>query len=191
LEGHRERLLRRGDYVWGSFIRPERVDGYIVGVNPGDRADVLGHFPFSGSSVDDAVDAAQRGHRFWQRVGRVDRAKAIRKYRDHVNKHQERLAILITRETGKPMWEARQEVVASIRAVDLLLEGIHLLEPRILNEREARSDYRPRGVVAVLVPYNLPLLIPTLHCCAALLSGNTVVMKPASSPRAWARVSPR
>lgn len=179
MEGHRERLLRRGDYIWGSFIRPERVDGYIVGVNPGDRTDVLGHFPFSGSSVDDAVEAANRGQRQWQRVGRVDRAKAVRKFRDAINRHQERLAILITRETGKPMWEARQEVVASIRAVDLLLEeGMQLLEPRVLNEREARSDYRPRGVVAVLVPFNLPLLIPTLHCCSALLAGNTVVLKP-------------
>lgn len=179
MEGQRERLLRRGDYIWGSWIKPERVDGYIVGVNPGDRTDVLGRFPFSESAVDDAVDCATRGSVFWRRVGRAERSKAIRKYRDNLSRHQERFAMLITRETGKPIWEARQEVIASMRAVDLLLEeGLPLLEPRILNEREARSDYRPRGVVAVLVPYNLPLLIPTLHACAALLAGNTVVLKP-------------
>lgn len=179
MEGQRERLLRRGDYIWGSWLKPERVDGYIVGVNPGDRSDVLGRFPFSEASVDDAVECATRGGVHWRRVGRVDRAKAVRKYRDVLNKHQERFASLITRETGKPIWEARQEVIASCRAVDLLLEeGLALLEPRILNEREARSDYRPRGVVAILIPYNLPLLIPTLHACAALLAGNTVVLKP-------------
>ena len=44
MEGQRERLLRRGDYIRGSFIKPERVDGYVVGVNPGDRTDVLGRF---------------------------------------------------------------------------------------------------------------------------------------------------
>ncbi len=179
MDGHRERLLRRGDYIWGSWVKPERVDGYIVGVNPGDRTDVLGRFSFSEMSVDDAVAAAQRGSVFWRRVSRVDRAKTIRKYRDVLNKQQERFAVLISRETGKPLWEARQEVIASIRVVDLLLdEGMALLEPRVLNEREARSDYRPRGVVAILVPYNLPLLIPTLHACAALLAGNTVVLKP-------------
>lgn len=179
MEGQRDRLLRRGDYIWGSFTKPERVDGYIVGVNPGDRSDVLGRFPFSEASVDDAVDCATRGGVFWRRVGRADRAKAVRKYRDILGKNPDRLATLITRETGKPIWEARQEVHASIRAVDLLLEeGLPLLDPRILDERAARSDYRPRGVVAVLVPYNLPLLIPTLHACAALLSGNTVVLKP-------------
>jgi len=179
LESHRERLLRRGDYIWGSFIKPERVDGFIVGVNPGDRSDELGRFPFAEGSVDDAVECAQRGLRVWRRVSRVDRAKAVRKYRDVLSKHQEKFAILVTRETGKPMWEARQEVIASIRAVDLLLEeGLALLEPRILNEREARSDYRPRGVVAILVPYNLPLLIPTLQACAAFLAGNAVILKP-------------
>lgn len=179
MEGQRERLLRRGDYIWGSWIKPERVDGYIVGVNPGDRTDVLGRFPFSEAAVDDAVECATKGSVFWRRVGRADRSKAIRKYRDILSKNQEKFAQLITRETGKPIWEARQEVIASMRAVDLLLEeGLALLDPRILNEREARSDYRPRGTVAILVPYNMPLLIPTLHSCAALLSGNTVILKP-------------
>ena len=175
----RERLLRRGDYIWGSFVKPERVDGYVVGVNPGDRSDVLGRFPFSESSVDDAVDAATQGFHTWRRVTRADRAKAVRRFRDILNKTQERFAILLTRETGKPLWESRQEVVAAIRAVDLLLEeGVQLLEPKVLNEREARSDQRPRGVVAVLAPYNLPLLLPTLQTMAALLAGNTVVFKP-------------
>ncbi len=160
-------------------MKPEVVDGYIVGVNPGDRSDVLGRFAFSEGSVDDAVDCAQRGSVYWRRVGRIDRTKALRRYRDVLSKRQESFANLITRETGKPWWEARQEVVASIRAVDLLVEeGMSLLEPRILNEREARSDYRPRGVVGVLVPYSLPLLVPTLQLSAALLAGNTVVFKP-------------
>jgi succinylglutamic semialdehyde dehydrogenase len=179
LDHQRERLLRRGDYIWGSFVKPERVDGYIVGVNPGDRSDVLGRFPFAESAVDDAVETATRGFQTWRRVSRVDRAKAVRRFRDLVNKTSERFAVLITRETGKPLWEARQEVIASVRSVDLLLEeGIQLLEPKILNEREARSDFRPRGVVGLLAPYNLPLLLPTLQAMAALLAGNTVVFKP-------------
>jgi len=176
---HQERLLRRGDYIWGSWQKPERVDGYIVGVNPGDLSDIPGKFSFSESSVNDAVESATRGAQYWRRVARADRAKAVRKYRDVLHKQQERFAILITRETGKPLWESRQEVIASVRAVDLLLdEGMALLEPRILHEREARSDYRPRGVVGVLVPFNLPLLISTLKACAALLAGNSVVIKP-------------
>jgi acyl-CoA reductase-like NAD-dependent aldehyde dehydrogenase len=179
LDELRERLLRRGDYIWGSWTKPERVDGYIVGVNPGDRADVLGRFPFSEASVDDAVECASKGLAFWRRVGRADRAKALRKFRELLSKSENRFAALLARETGKPFWETKQEVLAAVRSIDVLLEeGLALLEARILNEREARSDYRPRGVVAILVPYNMPLMIPTLQISAALLAGNTVVLKP-------------
>lgn len=179
MEELRERLLRRGDYIWGSWTKPERVDGYIVGVNPGDRSDVLGRFPFSESSVDDAVECASKGLAFWRRVGRADRAKALRKFRELMSKSENRFAALLARETGKPFWETKQEVQASVRSIDVLLEeGLGMLEARILNEREARSDYRPRGVVAILVPYNMPLMIPTLQIAAALLAGNTVVVKP-------------
>jgi succinylglutamic semialdehyde dehydrogenase len=179
LEGPRERLLRRGNYIWGSWVRPERVDGTIVGVNPGDRSDALGSFPFSLGAVDDAVDSGRRGFAAWRRVPTADRAKAVRKYRDVLSRQHERIAALVTRETGKPLWEARQEVIASTRAVDLLLEeGLGLLESRVLHEHEARSDVLPRGVVGMVVPFTLPLLVPTLQACAALLAGNAVVFKP-------------
>ena len=61
----RFRLLRKGDYIFGSFLKPESVDGYINGVNPGDKADVLGRFPFSESSVDEAVEYANIGAKTW------------------------------------------------------------------------------------------------------------------------------
>ncbi len=179
MTGERERLLRKGDYVWGSFVKPERVDGYVVGVNPGDRSDVLGRFPFSESSVDEAMEAGVAGGVRWRRLSLKDRATIVRRLREVMSKHQQKIATLVTRETGKPVWESRQEVVAAIRAVDLLLdEGLALLEPRVLDQYQARSDYRPRGVVGILAPYNLPILIPVLQIAAAMLAGNTVVYKP-------------
>jgi succinylglutamic semialdehyde dehydrogenase len=175
---HRQRLLRKGDYIWGSFIKPERVDGYVVGVNPGDRSDVLGRFVFSESSVDDAVSSATRGLSVWRQGTLAQRAAALRRYREALGRAQDRFASLITRETGKPLWESRQEVVSSIRAIDLLLEdGLALLEPRVISEAQARSDWRPRGVVGIIGAYTMPLLTPTLQVAAALLAGNTVVFK--------------
>lgn len=175
----RERLLRKGDYLWGSFVKPERVDGYVVGVNPGDRSDVLGRFPFSETSVDEAMEAAMAGGVRWRKLRIADRATTVRRFREGLSRYQDRVALLITRETGKPVWESRQEVVASLRAIDLLLdEGLVMLQPRVLDEHEARSDYRPRGVVGVLAPYNLPLLVPALQVAAALVAGNSVVLKP-------------
>jgi len=62
-------------------------------------------------------------------------------------------ARLVTRETGKPLWESRQEVMATLRAVDLTVEeGLEVLAPRVVDEISARSDRLPRGVVAVLAP---------------------------------------
>jgi len=179
LYGYRERLLRRGDYIWGSFIKPERVDGYVVGINPGDKADLLGRFPFSEASVDDAVNSAIRGAKVWCQGTLSQRNAALRKYQENLGRSRDYFAAMTTRETGKPLWESRQEVLASMRVVDLLLEdGLQLLEPRVLDEKEARSDYRPRGVVGILTPHNMPLLIPTLYVASALLSGNAVVYKP-------------
>lgn len=177
--GRHERLVRRGDYLRGAFVKPERIDGYIVGINPGDRTDVLGRFGFSESSVEVAVAAAKRGFLVWRRCSLAERSTALRRFREVLSKSQERMASLLTRETGKPLWESRQEVVAAIRVVDLLLdEGLALLAPRILHETDARSDSLPHGVVGVLAPYNLPLLHATLQTLAALMAGNTVVLKP-------------
>ena len=175
----RERLLRKGDYVYGSFLKPEAVDGYINGVNPSDRSDVLGRFPFSEANADEAVDYAGIGARSWRKVSQNDRATAVRRYRDYLARGQERTARLICRETGKPLWEARQEVLATVRALDLFLDdGISLLAPRVIEEIGARSDRIPRGVVAVVAPHAFPLLGPSTNTAAALLSGNAVVFKP-------------
>lgn len=174
-----ERLLRKGDYIYGSFFKPETVDGYINGVNPGDRADVLGRFPFSEGSVDEAVDFAGIGVRTWRRVALAERTVAVRRFRDNMLRFLEPTAQLISRETGKPIWEARQEIQAAVRSIDYLLEvAPALLEPAVIDSINARSDLLPRGVVGVLCPYNFPVLIPTTHTVAAILTGNAVVVKP-------------
>ena len=173
------RLLRKGDYIYGSYVKPEAVDGYINGMNPGDRADVLGRFPFAESSVEQSVSYAGIGYRAWRQTTINDRASAVHRFNEQLHQHQEGLARLITREIGKPLWESRQEVMATIRAVDLLLdEGVHRLAPRVLDEVGARSDRVPRGVVAIFCPYNFPLLVAASHTASAVLSGNAAIVKP-------------
>lgn len=179
MDDSRDRLVRKGDYVYGSFIRPERIDGYINGVNPGDRGDVLGRFAFSEASIDDAVEHARLSARLWRRVGVPDRAAAIRRFRQALAKNRERLVTLITRETGKPLWEARQEVIETLKTLDHLLDrGVGLLAPDVVEEIAGRNDFVPRGVVALLCPYNTPVGMPATYSAAAILAGNTVVYKP-------------
>ena len=92
----RDRLVRKGDYVHGSFFKPETVDGYINRVNPGDRLDVIGRFPFSESSVDEAVDYASLSYRVWRHVPLPDRAAPIARFRDNLTRFQEKMARLIS-----------------------------------------------------------------------------------------------
>ncbi len=174
-----DRLLRKGDYVYGSFLKPERVDGWINAVNPGDRGDALGRFAFSAASVDDAVGHAARGAARWRSVPLEERMLATRAFRKALHEHADTAAMLLVRENGKPLWEARQEVSATLRAVDVYLdEAPHALAGRALADGSARSEPLPRGVVAVVSPYAMPLLNAVGLTTAALLAGNAVVHKP-------------
>jgi succinylglutamic semialdehyde dehydrogenase len=174
-----ERLVRKGDYVGGCFFKPEAVDGFINGINPGDRSDVMGRFPFSKTSVDEAMDFARQGARAWRRVPIADRMSAIRAFRDQLIRNQETLALLITRETGKPSWEARQELVSTARALtNFADQGTSLLRSVEVDGSTAFSDRLPRGVIGAICPFNMPMRIPALQSAAAILAGNSVVLKP-------------
>ncbi len=174
-----ERVLRRGDYIHGSFIKPESIEGYLNASNPGDRRDVLGRFPFSVRSIDDAVEAAQAGTRTWRRVGLMDRAAIIGRFREAIAAHAEPLASLLVRESGRPLWECRQEVAASVRAIDAFLDdGLGLIAPRVMEDISGRSDHVPRGVVGLLLPSSMPLFNGVVGSVAGVLGGNGVVMKP-------------
>jgi acyl-CoA reductase-like NAD-dependent aldehyde dehydrogenase len=172
-------LVRKGDYVGGTFFKPEAVDGFINGINPGDRSDIMGRFPFSRSSVGEAFQYGRIGAKAWRRVPLSDRLTAIRIFRDNLIRNQEELAILITRETGKPIWESRQELVGTARALTHLMEhGAQILQPMTVEGDSAFSERLPRGLVGAICPYSMPIRIPAIQSAAAILSGNAVILKP-------------
>jgi acyl-CoA reductase-like NAD-dependent aldehyde dehydrogenase len=177
--GLRERVLRKGDYLWGSFVKPESVDAYINAINPGDRADPLGRFPFSKASVDHAVQSAQAGLKQWRRESLMERASAVRRFGDQLARVSDEAARMLLRETGRPTWETRQEVHAARRLVDLYLDdGVGLLAPRVIEEIGGRTDWVPRGVVAVIGAHPLPLQSLVQAVVASVLGGNAVIFKP-------------
>jgi succinylglutamic semialdehyde dehydrogenase len=88
------------------------------------------------------------------------------------------LAQAIVREVGKPLWEAKTEVAAALNKIDVTLgEGLALVEERVLSP-ELRYAFRAHGVAAVVGPFNFPLHLVHGHVVPALLTGNTVVIKP-------------
>lgn len=132
-------------------------------------------------NVRQAVDDGRKALTDWAMRPQEERFGIARAYADVLKQRSDEIAELISRETGKPLWETRSEVASMIGKVDLSIAA--LLE----RAGEKRSDmpfgeavlrHRPHGVMAVLGPYNFPGHLPNGHIVPALIAGNTVVFKP-------------
>jgi len=114
-----------------------------------------------------------------------DRAEALLRFRDALVDRADELALLIAREVGKPRVEAltHEVFVTAEVATFLAKHSPKALAPRevalrLLRHRRSYVHHAPRGVVAVLAPWNYPLLIAGGDVLAALAAGNGVVLKP-------------
>ncbi len=132
-----------------------------------------------------AVDAAAEAFERWRRVLPFERAEILRRLSDFLLRDQERLALLMTREQGKPLSEARGEIAYSAsfiewaagEAVRLYGDIIAASKPgkRILALRE------PVGVCAAITPWNFPSAMLGRKMGPALAAGCTMVIKPAEA----------
>jgi len=148
-------------------------------VSPADPSDEIGRFPiWDELAIDDAVDRARRAFPAWRDAGFEARAALLRRFRDLAKARQEELAQLIAREVGKALWDARGEAGLIAPKVDVTLEdGMRFVAP-IEAGAAARALHHPRGVLAVLGPFNFPAHLPNGHIVPALATGNCVVFKP-------------
>jgi len=148
-------------------------------VSPADPSDEIGRFPiWDELAIDEAVERARGAFPAWRDVGFEARAAALRRFRDHAKARQEDLAQLIAREVGKALWDARGEAALIAPKVDVTLdEGMRFVAP-IEAGAAARAVHHPRGVLAVLGPFNFPAHLPNGHIVPALATGNCVVFKP-------------
>ena len=131
--------------------------------------------------VDDAVGRARSAAAGWARRGLDVRIDTARRFQTVVNARADEFARLISRETGKPLWETRTEVASVAAKVDISVaaqaERAGQRSGAVAGVRQALR-HKPHGVLAVLGPYNFPAHLPNGHIVPALLAGNTVVFKP-------------
>ncbi len=148
-------------------------------VSPADPNDEIGRFPiWEASAIDEAVERARAAFPAWRDAGFEARAAVLRRFRDIAKQRQEELAQLIAREVGKALWDARGEAALIAPKVDVTLdEGMRFVAP-IEAGAGARAVFHPRGVLAVLGPFNFPAHLPNGHIVPALATGNCVVFKP-------------
>ncbi|MFQ5458311.1 MAG: aldehyde dehydrogenase family protein [Myxococcota bacterium] len=167
----------RGDYIAGRFAAARPEDGEIVAPDPGDLDAPAARHAFRLSAVDDAVAAAQGAWPAWARLPAPARHVPLRRFAGVLAGRREEAARAIVREMGKTLREARLEVDAAVAKVAVTLdEALRFVAP--FEVPGGRCRYRPRGVLAVLGPYNFPLHLPNGHIVPALATGNCVVLKP-------------
>lgn len=162
------------------------IDGEAIGasthldvINPATGA-VFARCPAAGrDDLDRAVSAARRAFDSWSTTSFEHRTAKIKEMAAILLKHQDELAELLTREQGKPLSQARDEIARAASQS----EGMAKIpiRPEVLQDDEQRRielHYVPLGVVGIITPWNAPINLAAGPLTSALYTGNTVVLKP-------------
>src|SRR5438552_8562573 len=128
-----------------------------------------------------AVDSAKRAFEGWSRTTIKERVQVFFRYRQLLEKNFDELTALISEENGKTSDEARAEVDKSIELTEFACSMPQLVSGEVLEVSrgvECRTEHFPVGVVASIVPFNFPLMVPNWTMPNALVLGNAMIMKP-------------
>lgn len=173
----------KGDFINGRFVTVSRGDGEFKDISPSDLNDLVMTVPFKHEHVDEACVAAKKAYPAWARLGMDERKTYLLRLKELFDVHAEQMAQVISRDTGKPSWEAMTEAKALGAKIDITLnQSLSLIAeeriPNALPQVEGVIRYRSRGVMAVVGPFNFPAHLPNGHIIPALIAGNTIVFKP-------------
>ncbi|HJT18418.1 MAG TPA: aldehyde dehydrogenase family protein [Thermoanaerobaculia bacterium] len=182
-EGLRETREYR-NYINGEWVRSSTGQTF-ENRNPADDEDLIG--TFQESNADDlnaAVEAADRAFQTWRLTPAPRRAEFLYAVGNVLKRDKEKIAREMTREMGKVLQETRGDVQEGIDMAFLMAgEGRRLFgvtTPSELPNKFNMAVRMPLGVAGLITPWNFPIAIPCWKSMAALICGNTVVIKPAS-----------
>jgi acyl-CoA reductase-like NAD-dependent aldehyde dehydrogenase len=174
--------------VFKNFINGEWVESRggkaYENRNPANTDELIGMFVSStAEDVDAAVDAAKQAYQSWRLVPAPKRAEILFRAAELLVQRKEDFSKDMTREMGKVLAETRGDVQEAIDMTYYMAgEGRRLFgqtTPSELPNKFAMSVRQPIGVCGMITPWNFPMAIPSWKMMPALISGNTVVLKPA------------
>lgn len=176
-------LSYKGDYINGAWVSIDKADGEFKDLSPADQADHLMTVRFRHDHVDEALRAAKKAFLPWAKLTLDERKNHLLRLKEVFDRHAEQMAQIISRDGGKPLWDSLTEAKNLGNKIDITINhSLKLVdEDHIVNALpgvEGVVRYKPRGVMAVLGPFNFPAHLPNGHIVPALLAGNTVVFKP-------------
>ena len=150
-------------------------------VNPSDGS-LISRVPISSrAQVDEAVRAAAAAFPGWSATPIKERVQVFYRYRALLERHFDELAALITEEHGKIRPEGEAEVTKAIELTEFACSLPQIVTGEVLEVSrgiECRVDRHPVGVVASIVPFNFPVMVPHWTIPNAIALGNCMVLKP-------------
>ena len=179
--------MRIPNYIAGSWVQPGGGGGggaadYLPVTDPA-TGEPLGQVPLSArDDVGRAVEAGLRAFPAWRDVPTVERIQVLFRLKALLERHQDELAIMMTREHGKLREESAGELKRGIESITQACAMPTLLMGETLENVASGIDCetirQPLGVFGVITPYNFPVMIPLWFWPFAVAAGNTVVLKP-------------
>ena len=177
-------MQKQLNLIGGEWV-PAQSGRTFQNLNPADAREVVAEYPLSGSEdALAAIEAARDAFSQWSAMTAVARGRVLSKASQILDSRKAQLSEALTREEGKTLAESTGEVQ---RAIDIFrffgglsytLGGQTI--PHDAPHNLLYTVRQPLGVVALITPWNFPVAIPAWKLAPALVSGNAVVMKPAS-----------
>lgn len=156
----------------------------IAVTNPAD-GEIVGHIPsLTAKQIEGAINASEKAFKSWRALPAAKRSALLRKWFDLMIEHADDLAMIMTCEQGKPLKEARGEILYAASFVEWFAEeakrtyGDTIPSPQV-NQRITVIK-QPIGVTAAITPWNFPAAMITRKAAPALAAGCTMIVRPAS-----------
>jgi succinate-semialdehyde dehydrogenase / glutarate-semialdehyde dehydrogenase len=176
------KLFHDRAYLDGAWVEADSRKRFEVD-NPADGS-LLGSVPDMGTAeTKRAIDAANAALPAWRALPAKERSKILRKWYDLIMANADDLALLLTTEQGKPLAEAKGEIVYGASFVEWFAEEAKRVYgdviPSPTNDRRLIVLKQPIGVVGAITPWNFPNAMITRKVAPGLAAGCTFVLKPA------------
>ena len=176
-------------YKWfdgSNWVAPKNGH-YTDVISPIDNS-VVGKIPVcTFEEIDAAIKRAHLSQKEWEKVSLIDRGKILKLAADWMREHEKYLTSLLIREIGKPMDEAKDEILRSADMIDYYAsDGLNLRGEQIPSDAFPGYDKTkvsiiervPHGVILAIAPFNYPVNLSVSKLAPAFMTGNAVIYKP-------------
>jgi len=176
-------LLRQQAFIAGVWTDAD--DGKNLAVTNPATGETLGTVPLcSAAETTRAIAAADVAQRAWARVPAKERGAVLRKLFDLMVANVDDLALILTSEQGKPLAEARGEIIYAASFIEWFAEEARRIYGDVIpapqGDRRILAIKQPVGTTAAITPWNFPTAMLTRKAGPALAAGCSMVVKPAS-----------